>query len=84
MERWERVDDLCAQLGCLDGGLCFREGRHAHLAAYDEPGEDLHCHRALALKVGPAAPYSLRLAVWRAFLRRVGLLRLLPREPYRG
>lgn len=79
----EPVDDLCAQLGCLDGGLCFREGRHAHLAAYDEPGAPLHCHRALALPE-PARPYNLRLAVWRAFLRRVGLLRLLPREPYRG
>lgn len=65
--RRDPVDDLCAQLGCLDRGLCTRAG--------------ISCARATAVSMEAARPYSLRLAVWRALLRRVGLSRLLPTEP---
>jgi hypothetical protein len=76
----EPVDDLCAQVGCLDRGICFREGRWAG-GPLDDPEYPPHCHRALALPE-PARPYNLRLAVWRAFLRRIGLARRLPTRPW--
>jgi hypothetical protein len=73
----EPVDDVCAQIGCLDRGICFDE-------RYSEFGQE-RCHRRTAMLAGaPERPYSLRLGLWRAFLRRVGLTRLLPTEPYRG
>ena len=71
--RGEPVDDLCAQLGCLDRGIC-RDDRYAV--------EPYSCHRATAVAVEAARPYNLKLAVWRAFLKRIGLSRLLPHEPY--
>lgn len=67
------VDDLCAQLGCLDNGICVR---------FAEEHGGVSCHRATAVAVEAARPYSLRLAVWRALLRRAGLTRLLPQEPF--
>jgi hypothetical protein len=73
----EPVDDLCAQVGCLDHGICWDE-------RYTLPGQE-RCHRRTAMLAGAPAPrYNLRLAVWRAFLRRIGLTRLLPTEPWRG
>lgn len=68
----EPVDDLCAQLGCLDRGICNDD-------RYAEP--PYSCHRATAVAVEAARPYDLKLAVWRAFLARIGLGRLLPKEP---
>lgn len=80
----EPVDDVCAQIGCLDNGICFREGRWAD-SPLNDPAFPPSCHRRTAMLAGaPARPYSLRLGLWRAFLRRVGLTRLLPTEPYRG
>lgn len=72
----EPVDDLCAQVGCLeDRGICWDD-------RYTTP-ETRSCHRRTAMLAGASArPYSLRLAVWRAFLRRIGLGRLLPTHPW--